>query len=156
MRIKNLSGNLLTDLKRVKVDESKEKLEKNIGLPKVKRVQREKAPTVSKDIILPLLSGTIKIDAIYKVVSGDARKMKSLYKYEDLHNNVKWIRERIDDDYFVKFNIPQERIGEFLEFAIETSPNILLGIKSNKIDKVRFELNNSIDLFSSRFSSVKK
>ncbi|MET3537742.1 hypothetical protein [Chryseobacterium limigenitum] len=152
VRLNNLSGNLLTDSKRMKIDNSKEKLEKDIGLPKLKGVQRERVPTVSNDVIVPLLFGSIKVDALYKLISGDARRMKSLYKYQDLQEKVKWIRERIENDYFVRYKIPEEKIGEFLEFAIQTNPNILSSIKSNKIETVRFELNNSIDLYSSRLN----
>lgn len=154
VKIKHISGNLLTDSKRIRVDNSTEKLKKEIGIPEPKGKQREKVPTVVNDVFFPLLSlsPTIKIQELYTLISGDNRRMKALYKYEDLQENVKWIRERIDDDYFVKFNIPRERIREFLEFAIETSPNILLGIKSNKIEKVRFELISSINLYTSRLN----
>ncbi|UZT98781.1 hypothetical protein ODZ84_04180 [Chryseobacterium fluminis] len=152
VRLNVLSGNLLMDSKRIKIDNSKEKLEKEIGLPKLKGVQRERVPTVSNDVIVPLLFGSIKIDAVYKLISGDARRMKSLYKYQDLQEKVKWIRERIEDDYFVKFKIPEEKIGEFLEFAIRSNPNIISSIKSNKIEAVRFELNISIDMYSSRLN----
>lgn len=152
VRLNNLSGNLLTDSKRIKIDNSKEKLENEIGLPKLKGVQRERAPTVSNDVIVPLLFGSIKVDALYKLISGDARRMKSLYRYQDLQEEVKWIRERIEDDYFAKFKIPEEKIDEFLKFAIGTNPNVISGIKSNKIEKVRFELNNSIDLYIVRLN----
>ncbi len=147
VKLNNLSGNLLTDSRRIKIDNSKEKIEKEIGLPKLKGVQRERVPTLNNDVIIPLLLGSIKIDAVYKLISGDARKMKSLYKYNDLQEKIKWIRERIEDDYFIELNIPKERIGEFLEFAVETNPNILSGIKSNKVEKVRFELDDSIALY---------
>lgn len=150
--INNLSGDLTKDLKRTKIDNSKEKLEKDIGLPKPKGVQRERIPTVSNDVLVPLLFGSIKVDALYKLISGDARRTKSLYKYQDLQTKVQWIRDRIEDDYFVKYKIPKEKIGEFLEFAILSNPDIAPGIKSNKIETVRFELNNSIDVYSSRLS----
>lgn len=152
VRLNNLSGNLLTDSKRIKIDNSKEKLENEIGLPKLKGVQRERAPTVSNDVIVPLLFRLIKVDALYKLISGDARRMKSLYRYQDLQEEVKWIRERIEDDYFAKLKIPEEKIDEFLKFAIGTNPNVISGIKSNKIEKVRFELNNSIDLYIVRLN----
>ena len=152
IKITTLSGNLLKDLKRTKIDNSKEILEKEIGLPKLKGVQRERIPTVSNDVLVPLLFGSIKIDAVYKLISGDARKMKSLYRYQDLQVKVKWIRERIEDDYFTKLEIPTEKIGEFLEFAIRSNPNIVSGIKSNRIETVRYELNSSMDVYLSRLN----
>ncbi|SIS38732.1 hypothetical protein SAMN05421639_104297 [Chryseobacterium shigense] len=152
IKINNLSGNLLKDLKHTKIDHSKEILEKEIGLPKLKGVQRERIPTVSNDVIVPLLFGSVKIDAVYKLVSGDARRMKSLYKYQDLQVKVQWIRDRIDDEYFIKFDIPTEKIDEFLEFALQSNPKILSGIKSNRIETVRYELNSSIDVFRSRLN----
>ena len=152
VQLNSLSGNLLKDSKRVKIDNSKEKLENEIGLPKPKGKQREEVPTVVNDIIVPLLSTspTIKIQELYTLISGNNRRMKSLYKYQDMQENVKWIRERIDNEYFVKLRIPTGRIDEFLKFAIETNPNILSSIKANKIEKVRFELNSSIDVFTAK------
>ena len=66
VKIKHISGNLLTDSKRIRVD-STEKLKKEIGIPEPKGKQREKVPTVVNDVFFPLLSlsPTIKIQELY-------------------------------------------------------------------------------------------
>lgn len=152
IKVRKLTGNLTKDAQRMKIDNSIEKLKNNIGLPKPKENYREKVPTVVNDVILPLfsLAPTIKIQEIYSIISGDSRRQKALFKYEDLQKDIKWIRERLDNDFFIRNNIPNERINEFLEFAIVHNPNIQNGIKQNNVNNVSFELLESIDIFTSR------
>jgi hypothetical protein len=144
------TGNLGKDASRIKIDHSKEILQKEIGLPQPKGIQREKVPVLTKDILLPLLTARLNIDAIYKVVSGKARKMKSLYKYEDMQRNINWITEHNGDEYFIEREIPKEKIREFLEFSILLEPQIAQNIKLNNLSAVNFELENTNSLYLGR------
>ncbi len=144
------TGDLVKDANRVKIDHSKEILQKEIGLPQPKGIQREKVPVLTKDILLPLLTARLNIDAIYKVVSGKARKMKSLYKYEDMQRNINWITEHNGDEYFIEREIPKEKIREFLEFSILLKPQIAQHIKLNNLSAVNFELENTTSLYLGR------
>lgn len=145
-----LTGVLAKDASRVKIDHSKEILQKNIGLPQPKGIQREKVPVLTKDILLPLLTARLNIDAIYKVVSGKARKMKSLYKYEDMQRNINWITEHNGDEYFIEREIPKEKIREFLEFSMLVEPQIAQDIKFNNLSAVNFKLENTASIYLER------
>lgn len=136
------TGDLGKDINRLKVDHSKETLQKEIGLPQPKGIQREKVPKS-----LPLAIATLNIDAIYKLTSGTARKMKTLYKYEDMQRNINWITEHNGDEYFTQRGIPKEKISEFLEFSILIEPKIIQNIKMNSLSKVNFELENTTDIY---------
>ncbi|WP_312323361.1 hypothetical protein, partial [Soonwooa sp.] len=94
-----VTGNI-DDASRLKTDESAERLRREVGTPKAPEKPREKAPEMTKNVLLPMLFGTLNVDGLYKIVSGKSRQMKSLYRYEDSQDDLKWIRTRIDDSYF--------------------------------------------------------
>ncbi len=144
------TGDLGKDASRIKIDHSKEILQKEIGLPQPKGIQREKAPTLTKDILLPLITARLNIDAIYKVVSGDARKMRSLYKYEDMQRNINWITEHDGEAYFTERGIPKEKIRECIEFSILIEPTINQNIKLNNLSAVNFVLENTTSIYLER------
>lgn len=148
------TGDLIKDVNRIKIDNSKEILKKEIGLPQPKGILREKVPTLKKDILLPLLTAKLDIDAIYKVVSGDARKMRSLYKYEDLQRNIRWIFEQNGDEYFIERGIPKQKIMEFIEFSILIEPKINQNIKSNNLSAVNFLLENTYAIYLERLKKM--
>ena len=95
----------------IKVDDSKEKIYKLLGLPKVKKDDKV-APSIKKDILLPLLSTspTIKIEETYEIISGKAKKKNRLYAYEKLQNNIKWIKDRVEPNFFLVGNISEDEI----------------------------------------------
>lgn len=152
VKLIHLSGDLNKDAKRIKIDNTKEQLYQNIGLPQPKGKQREKVPNLVNNVLLPMIGGRLNIDPLYKIISGDSRKMTFLYKYQDLQDHIKWIRDRTDDDYFINLGIPKIKIDEFLEFAISTNPKVLKAIKVHNLYKVYFELNESLNIFKSRIS----
>ncbi|WP_426476072.1 hypothetical protein ACP3T3_11820 [Chryseobacterium sp. CBSDS_008] len=139
------TGNLGKDTNRLKVDHSKDILQKEIGLPQPKGIQREKVPKS-----LPLAIATLNIDAIYKLTSGTARKMKTMYKYEDKQRNINWITEHNGDEYFTQRGIPKERIREFVDFSIVIEPLIPQYIKSNNLSAVNFILEKTTFIYIER------
>lgn len=144
------TGDLVKDANRVKIDHSKEILQKEIGLPQPKGIQREKAPTLTKDVLLPLITARLNIDAIYKVVSGNARRMRNIYKYEDMQRSINWITERNGDEYFIERGIPKDKIREFIEFSILIEPTINQNIKLNNLSAVNFALENTASIYLER------
>lgn len=124
-------------------------MEKAVGVPRPPEKPREKPADAKRDILLPLLSlsPALNIQAIYDVISGKARKQKSWYKYDDLQNNINWIRERVDDDYFTKMGIPQEKISDFLQFSIGTKLEVNQGVKAKNLSKVLFGLEETFPLY---------
>ena len=69
--------------------------------------------------------------------------MRSLYRYEDLQDNIAWIRERVEDDYFTKMNIPKDKISEFLQFSIGLKPDINRWIRARNLERVLFTLEDT-------------
>lgn len=156
VEILNLTGDLNKDSKKLSKDDKVARLHKDIGLPRPPEVAREKAPELSDAFVIGFPAAAINIDALYKVISGDARRMKTLYKYEDLQRHLKWVVSRLDAEYFVSLGIPEERIREFLEFAFLENPRSLDFVKSKNINGTIFEIEKAIPKFNERVKSQAK
>lgn len=156
VEILNLTGDLNKDSKKLAKDDKVVKLQKNIGLPKPPEVAREKAPELSDAFVIGFPMAAINVDALYKVISGDARRMKNLYKYEDLQRHLKWVISRLDAEYFMNLGIPEERVKEFLEFAFLDNPRSLDFVKSKNINGTIFEIEKVIPKFNERLKSQTK
>ncbi len=143
------SGNLKKDAKMLAKEDKVAKLQKDIGLPKFPEKPREKPAKLGKDVLLPMIGipPTLKIQAIYDVISGKARRQKNLYKYEDFQENITWIRKRLPDDYFFENKIPNDKIADFLVFSIAQKPEILKSIKSNNLTKVMVLLEEMMTIY---------
>ena len=116
VEIANLTGDIKKDSRAVaKVDKGK-MVEDAVGLPQPVGKMRE-TPADIKQVLLPILLGNLNVQGLYDLVSGDARRMKRQYKYDDLQEDISWIRERVEDDYFMREGVPKERISEFIEFS---------------------------------------
>ena len=142
-----LTGNLETDSRNLTKIDKAEILNAEIGVPKPPEKPREKPAEFKKDVLYSLLSLSVKPQAIYDLISGDARRMKAEYRYEDLQENISWIRQRIDDDYFVKMGIPQGKISEFLQFSIGLKPEINQFIKAKNLSKILFILEDTLPVY---------
>lgn len=156
VEILNLTGDLNKDSKRLSKEDKVAKLQQSIGLPRPPEIAREKAPELSDAFVIGFPMAAINIDALYKVISGDARRMKTLYKYEDLQRHLKWVVSRLDAEYFVNLGIPEERIREFLEFAFLENPRSLDFVKSKNINGAVFEIEKVIPKFKERLKSQTK
>lgn len=139
---------------------SKEKLanlQKSIGIPQANWKVREKGKVYStKDALLPLLMGGVNIQAINDLANGDARRRKNLYKYEDFQENVEWIRNRTDVGFWVEKGIPEERLSEFITFAIIEKPEIKSHIKSRNIIKVEETMQRVLHIYVNRLKESEK
>jgi len=145
-----LTGNLKKDANSLTKVDSKEKLNKDIGLPRPIEKPRPRPAELTKDVFVPMLLGNFNFQALYDIISGDARRLRSWYKYEDMQSNIKWIRERISDEYFNDYKIPKLKINEFLEFSILANPNVLKYIQANNIEGVILSLEIPIKEYVSR------
>lgn len=155
VEIKNkLTGDLKKDAISLNRENPMDKVNENIGLPLVEK-PRKKPAQLSKDVLLPILFGNINIQAIYDLVSGDARRLRNWYKYEDMQTNIGWIRERLPDNYFNEFGIPTLRINEFLEFSILVESDVLMYIRAKNIDGVIVSLENPMKEYTSRIRNCK-
>ena len=138
----NLTGDLNTDARNLTRFDRVAQLQSEIGIPTAPEKPREKPSELGKNVLLPLIGipPTIDIQAIYNVLSGKAKRQKRLYKYEDLQDNIAWIRERVEDDYFTKMNVPKDKISEFLLFSIGMKPEINRWIRARNLERVLFTL----------------
>lgn len=156
IEILNLTGDLNKDSKRLAKEDKVAKLQKDIGLPKPPEVAREKAPELSDAFVIGFPMAAINIDALYKIISGDARRMKNLYRFEDLQRHLKWVVSRLDAEYFDSLGISKEKINEFLQFAFLENPRSLDFVKSKNINGVVFEIEKVVPKYIERIKSQTK
>lgn len=131
-------------------------MQKDIGLPKAPEVAREKAPELSDAFVVGFPMAAINIDALYKVISGDARRMKNLYRFEDLQRHLKWVVSRLDTEYFTNQGISENQIREFLQFAFLENPRTLDFVKAKNINGTVFEIEKVIPKYIERVRSQTK
>ncbi|WP_379968923.1 carboxypeptidase regulatory-like domain-containing protein [Epilithonimonas sp. UC225_85] len=118
-----ITGDINNDASRLKTRDSKEELRQAIGLPKAPEKSREKPADAVDDVLMPFLRipPAVNIQGIYDVVSGKSKKMKRLYKYEDTQDDIKWIRSKIENNYFTEAGIPTDKINDFILFSLQDS-----------------------------------
>ena len=150
VNIQKLTGNIEKDAKALSKVDKVEQLQKEIGLPKPPEKPRETPSEVTKNILLPMAFGQLNVQAVYNVISGKARRQKSLYRYEDLQDTISWIRKRVDDDYFTKADIPQEEISTFIQFSIGQKPEITKYVKAGNLSKILLDLEETLPQYLSQ------
>lgn len=155
VRVVKLKGDLSKDSRTVaKVDKAAQ-VQEAVGLPQPVGKMREK-PAEVKNVLLPMLLGSLDIQGLYDLISGKARKQKRKYQYEDLQEHIAWIRDRVDDDYFVKAGIPVERISEFIEFSFLMKPHIRTFVKAKNLSAVLIRIEETIPLYTERLQQSRK
>ncbi|WP_276703015.1 carboxypeptidase regulatory-like domain-containing protein [Chryseobacterium sp.] len=152
VEIISTTGDLAKDSKRLTKIDKKEQLQKDIGLPKPPEKPRE-VPAEVKKVLLAAAFGNVNVQAVYDLISGKSRRQKRWYKYEDVQDDILWIRKRIDDDDFVKDGIPAERIPEFLEFSFIIKPEIRSYVKAKNISRVMFNLESVLPIYVDRLKT---
>ncbi len=157
VEIANLTGDIKKDSRAVaKIDKGKI-VEDAVGLPQPVGKMRE-TPADIKQVLLPILLGNLNVQGLYDLVSGDARRMKRQYRYDDLQEDISWIRERVEDDYFTKEGIPRERISEFIEFSFLNKPQTRTFVRAKNLTGALSRMEESLSIFVERLkeSSVGK
>lgn len=146
---KKLSGDLSKDSRSVAKVNKGEIVEQAVGLPQPVGKMREK-PAEVKSVLLPILLGQLNVQGVYDLISGKARKQKRQYKYDDLQDNILWVRKRVDDDYFTNAGIPAERISEFIEFSFIARPQVRTYVKARNLSGVLLRLEETMPVFLKR------
>lgn len=134
-------------------ESQEEKLRKDIGLPKGPDKPREKPADAVDDIVKPLIRipPMVNIQAIYDVVSGKSKRLKRLYRYEDLQEGLAWIQNNIDVEYFSEAGIPPEKFNDFLMFSLKDE-KVLMYMKAKNIGGITVALDNNISAYLERIS----
>ncbi|SIQ36195.1 hypothetical protein SAMN05880574_11117 [Chryseobacterium sp. RU37D] len=149
VELTKLTGDLSKDSKRMaKVDAGKI-VEDAVGLPQPVGKMREK-PAEVKQVLIPMLLGQLNIQGVYDLVSGKARRQKRLYKYDDLQDDIMWIKERVEEEYFTKEGIPKERISEFIEFSFLTEPQVRMFVRAKNLSGALLRIEKAIPVYAGR------
>ncbi|WP_291905305.1 carboxypeptidase regulatory-like domain-containing protein [Chryseobacterium sp.] len=153
--VKKLTGDLEADSRIVAKVDKGEQVRDAVGLPQPVGKMREK-PAEVKSVLLPILLGNLNVQGVYDLISGKARRQKRQYKYDDLQEHIAWIRNRIDDEYFVKAGIPADRISEFIEFSFLAKPQVRTYVKARNLSGVMLRLEETVPLFMERLKQHEK
>ncbi|HPW89702.1 MAG TPA: carboxypeptidase-like regulatory domain-containing protein [Kaistella chaponensis] len=147
-----LTGDLNIDSRNLTRFDKVAQLRAEIGVPAPPEKPREKVADAKDDILKPLLRipPMVNVQAVYDVISGRAKKKKRLYRYEDLQENIAWIREKVGDEYFLKMGIKPTKISEFLQFSIGVKPDLNKYVKAKNVSKVLLLLEETFPLYLKR------
>lgn len=151
-----LTGDLSKDSKSFNKRNKKQELQDEIGLPAPPEKPREKPAEVTKDILLPVITGNLNLQAIYDVASGKAKKQKRLYKYEDQEELVAWVRKKIDDEYFINLGIPKEEIDNFINFSFAQNPHAMSYAKAENVSGFLIQIEKPAVQYSERLKNKEK
>jgi len=128
-------------------ESQEEKLRKDIGLPKGPEKPREKPADLADDFLR--IPPKVNIQNIYDAISGKSRRLKRLYKYEDLQEGLAWIQNNIDLEYFAEAGISPEKFNDFLMFALQDE-KVLMYMKAKNIGGLTVSLDNHIGAYLKR------
>ena len=122
-----------------------DKLKKDIEVPTVKKGTESKPkPAKWKDVL------ALDIDAFEELITGNARRKKTRYKYEDMQADILQVKEFLGEEYFIENKIPSERIHEFLEFSIIEKPEIKKHMKTGNQTQVMMILEEMFPIYHKR------
>ncbi len=122
-----------------------DRLKKDIEVPTVKKGTESKPkPARWKDVL------ALDIDAFEELITGNARRKKTRYKYEEMQTDVLQVKEFLGEEYFIENKIPSERIHEFLEFSIIEKPEIKKHMKTGNQTQVMMILEEMFPIYHKR------
>lgn len=128
-------------------ESQEEKLRKDIGLPKGPEKPREKPADLADDFLR--IPPKVNIQNIYDAISGKSRRLKRLYKYEDLQEGLVWIKTNIDLEYFAEAGISPEKFNDFLMFSLKDE-KVLMYMKAKNLGGLTVSLDNHIGAYLKR------
>ena len=128
-------------------ESQEEKLRKDIGLPKGPEKPREKPADLADDFLR--IPPKVNIQNIYDAISGKSRRLKRLYKYEDLQEGLAWIQNNIDLEYFAEAGISPDKFNDFLMFSLKNE-KVLMYMKAKNLGGLTVSLDNHIGAYLKR------
>lgn len=131
-----------------------DRLKKDIEVPTVKKGTESKPkPAKWKDVVkIPPIPIVIAFDvsAFEELITGNARRKKTRYKYEDMQADILQVKEFLGEEYFIENKIPSERIHEFLEFSIIEKPEIKKHMKTGNQTQIIMILEELFPIYHKR------
>ncbi|WP_103866281.1 hypothetical protein [Aquimarina sp. I32.4] len=115
-----LSGNLNVDIKDIKTEElfSPE----DVGIPVYDGIQMEEIIPMHKAIMFYGIGFRLDVEATYKNLSGYYKTLKTTRKLDAENNNLEIIHDFYGKQFLSSvYNLPKEKIYDFLLFCIQTS-----------------------------------
>lgn len=149
VRVPVITGNLGKDSRAVARADKGKMVQDAVGLPQPVGKMREK-PAEVKQVLVPILLGQLNVQGLYDLVSGKARRQKRKYRYDDLRQDIAWIRNRVEDEYFTRQGIPEQRISECIEFAFSGNSRIRSFIRARNLSAALMRIDEQLPAFIAR------
>ena len=131
-----------------------DRLKKDIEVPTVKKGTESKPkPAKWKDVVkIPPIPIVIAFDvsAFEELMTGNARRKKTRYKYEEMQADILQVKDLLEEEYFIENKIPSERIHEFLEFSIIEKPEIKKHMKTGNQTQIMMILEKLFLIYHKR------
>ena len=131
-----------------------DRLKKDIEVPTVKKgTEFKPKPAKWKDVvkIAPIpIAIAFDINAFEELMTGNARRKKTRYKYEEMQADILQVKEFLGEEYFIENKIPSERIHEFLEFSIIEKPEIKKHMKAGNQTQIMMILEKLFLIYHKR------
>ena len=150
VKIVRLTGDIQQDSKNLAKEDRISQLQQEIGVPLPPEKPREKPADFKKDVVGNLLNLAVSPQAVYDLLSGDARRMKTEYRYEDMQDNIAWILARVDEGYFTELGISPEKSKAFVQFSLGIEPEISRAVKARNLSKVLLYFEQTLPKFLNR------
>lgn len=154
VKVPHITGDLTKDARSVEKADKGRVIQDAVGLPQPSGKMREK-PAEVKDVLIPIILGQLNVQGMYDLISGKARRQKRQYRYDDLQEDISWIRDRVEDGYFTKEGIPKERISEFIEFSFLAKPQIRTFVRAKNLAGALLRMDEMIPVFKTRLQATK-
>lgn len=153
VKVPNITGDLTKDARSAARADKGRAVQDAVGLPQPRGKMREQ-PAEVKQVLIPIILGQLNVQGMYDLISGKARRQKRQYRYDDLQEDILWIRERVEEDYFTKEGIPKERISEFIAFSFISRPQSRTFVKSKNLSGALLSMDEMIPLFKKRLEKT--
>ncbi|MCJ8154263.1 carboxypeptidase-like regulatory domain-containing protein [Chryseobacterium sp. SSA4.19] len=155
VKVTKITGDLNKDAKAAARTDQRKMVQDAVGLPQPVGKMREK-PAEVKEVLVPIILGQLNVQGMYDLISGKARRQKRQYRYDDLQEDIAWIRNRVDDEYFTKEGIPEERISEFIGFSFLTRPQTRTFVRAKNLAGALSRMDGMIKVFTTRLNESKR
>jgi hypothetical protein len=152
--VKKPTGDLAADSRLASKVNKGEIVQQAVGLPQPVGKMREK-PAEVKQVLIPILLGSLDVQGAYDLISGKARRQKRQYRYDDLQEHIAWVRNRVDNEYFTQAGIPEERISEFIQYSFEAKPQVRTYVKAKNLSGVLLKLEETMPVYLERLKQKK-